>query len=294
MRYDRNAPCPCGSGKKYKKCCGGETPSRPDSLTINREVAYIGQVGRLRAQFCRDYIATKKEAIHNIEQGLSRDADALGRPITCYKGCGECCETYFISASLQECEAIVYWLYQHPDILRHFLQAMQGWQERVAEAADSFNTIIRLYGKSILSQITPEEEPIFRAAMNDYEAQHITCPCLVDGACSIYEVRPYVCAGVVSVSPTEWCRQTHPDHLKMHYLKTEIPWSQDMPYFVQPQSGILFASMPQLVNDLLIRGYAALADIPGLEMLPQAVVNDPEIQAAVAGLRYGTGGYAGH
>ena len=19
---DRNAPCPCGSGKKYKKCCG--------------------------------------------------------------------------------------------------------------------------------------------------------------------------------------------------------------------------------------------------------------------------------
>ena len=21
----RNAPCPCGSGKKYKKCCGGIT-----------------------------------------------------------------------------------------------------------------------------------------------------------------------------------------------------------------------------------------------------------------------------
>ena len=21
-RIDRNAPCPCGSGKKYKKCCG--------------------------------------------------------------------------------------------------------------------------------------------------------------------------------------------------------------------------------------------------------------------------------
>jgi Predicted metal-binding protein related to the C-terminal domain of SecA len=20
--YDRNNPCPCGSGKKYKKCCG--------------------------------------------------------------------------------------------------------------------------------------------------------------------------------------------------------------------------------------------------------------------------------
>lgn len=23
-KVDRNAPCPCGSGKKYKKCCDGE------------------------------------------------------------------------------------------------------------------------------------------------------------------------------------------------------------------------------------------------------------------------------
>lgn len=26
-RVGRNEPCPCGSGKKYKKCCGGPTPS---------------------------------------------------------------------------------------------------------------------------------------------------------------------------------------------------------------------------------------------------------------------------
>jgi uncharacterized protein YecA (UPF0149 family) len=23
----RNDPCPCGSGKKYKRCCGGARPS---------------------------------------------------------------------------------------------------------------------------------------------------------------------------------------------------------------------------------------------------------------------------
>ena len=23
-KIGRNAPCPCGSGKKYKKCCGGQ------------------------------------------------------------------------------------------------------------------------------------------------------------------------------------------------------------------------------------------------------------------------------
>ncbi|HIC86576.1 MAG TPA: hypothetical protein EYP06_09830, partial [Desulfobacterales bacterium] len=24
-KVGRNAPCPCGSGKKYKKCCGAAT-----------------------------------------------------------------------------------------------------------------------------------------------------------------------------------------------------------------------------------------------------------------------------
>jgi len=24
-KVERNDPCPCGSGKKYKKCCGGAT-----------------------------------------------------------------------------------------------------------------------------------------------------------------------------------------------------------------------------------------------------------------------------
>jgi len=25
MKVGRNEPCPCGNGKKYKKCCGGPT-----------------------------------------------------------------------------------------------------------------------------------------------------------------------------------------------------------------------------------------------------------------------------
>jgi preprotein translocase subunit SecA len=35
-KVGRNAPCPCGSGKKYKKCCGrpgavGKPPGAPSS-----------------------------------------------------------------------------------------------------------------------------------------------------------------------------------------------------------------------------------------------------------------------
>jgi len=32
MKHGRNAPCPCGSGKKYKKCCLGATPAPVDLL----------------------------------------------------------------------------------------------------------------------------------------------------------------------------------------------------------------------------------------------------------------------
>lgn len=32
-RIARNAPCPCGSGKKYKKCCGKNIP--PDEVAVN-------------------------------------------------------------------------------------------------------------------------------------------------------------------------------------------------------------------------------------------------------------------
>jgi hypothetical protein len=28
VRVARNAPCPCGSGKKYKRCCGKDAPSQ--------------------------------------------------------------------------------------------------------------------------------------------------------------------------------------------------------------------------------------------------------------------------
>lgn len=36
MKIGRNAPCPCGSGKKYKKCCLKETASSPDALHYRR------------------------------------------------------------------------------------------------------------------------------------------------------------------------------------------------------------------------------------------------------------------
>jgi len=280
LTTERNTPCPCGSGKKYKKCCAADAV-KADNVRVNRLIAYQGQIGQLREAFCQAYIATKKAATQNIEHGLVRDADAAGQTISCRKGCGECCTTYYIAASLQECEAIVYWLYQHEDVLRHFLRAAASWRTKVSGASHCFDTINHLYGKIVLSQATEEEKQTFREAMDDYEGQHIACPALVDGACSIYEVRPYVCACVVSASPPEWCHLSHPDHSRMNFIKTELPLAKDMSYFVRPKSGIIFASMPLLVSDILNGGYAALAAVPGLEALQQTVFSDPAVQSVL-------------
>ena len=35
LAVGRNAPCPCGSGRKYKKCCLGKTePKTEDNITL--------------------------------------------------------------------------------------------------------------------------------------------------------------------------------------------------------------------------------------------------------------------
>ena len=36
MKIGRNAPCPCGSGKKYKKCCLDKNITPPEALNYRR------------------------------------------------------------------------------------------------------------------------------------------------------------------------------------------------------------------------------------------------------------------
>jgi len=51
-KIGRNDPCPCGSGKKYKKCCGATLTTglsknkTEESIQFNREIAYLGKVDK--------------------------------------------------------------------------------------------------------------------------------------------------------------------------------------------------------------------------------------------------------
>ncbi|WP_163969599.1 YecA family protein [Oceanobacillus halotolerans] len=42
-KIKRNDPCPCGSGKKYKKCCGANTINTNQFKSTNEELNYIHQ-----------------------------------------------------------------------------------------------------------------------------------------------------------------------------------------------------------------------------------------------------------
>ena len=48
----KNAPCPCGSGKKYKRCCGmqgGSQHSTPTDAGKVQQVIHLYQQGKLQA-----------------------------------------------------------------------------------------------------------------------------------------------------------------------------------------------------------------------------------------------------
>ncbi len=278
MTPERNEPCPCGSGKKYKKCHGlAAPPQKPDYIALNRAVAYKGAVGRARAEFCQDYAARKQAQIAAIGAKLHDDLAAQGQAISCGRGCAHCCHL-FVVASLQECEAIVYYLYEHEEVLQHFLQSFPAWRDCILQNERCFRRINQLHERITLNVATAEESQRFDEECGNYARAYIPCPFLKDKACTIYPVRPYVCAEVVAVTPSDWCNPAHPRNTEVHYFKASFKRADDMPYFAHPKSNQIFSSLPFLVYRLLEEGYDALATVPGLEFIKQDARRDPEVR----------------
>ena len=285
LKVQRNSPCPCGSGKKFKKCCGSSlAPARPDVIAINKALAYRGAVGRRREAFCRDYIDLKRDKITEMGNKLRQELVPAGQVISCGKGCVHCCK-FYVDASLQECEAIVYHLYQHDEALRHFLAAFDGWRDRIQRIERCFRKLNNLTERSAAGLATEEEKRIIYDELVNYSLADIPCPFLAEGACSIYEVRPYVCAGLVATTPQEWCNPAHPNSSQGASYKVSLKASTDMPYFAQAKSNVIFSSLPFLVHRILEEGYDALSAVPGLEGLKELAFRDPEVRVVLADMR---------
>lgn len=267
MKPERNAPCPCGSGKKYKKCCGLAVGQdrKPDYFAVNRAAAYQGVVGTQREAFCIDYTAFKTAKLLEIDSALQQEIASTGVTVSCSRGCAHCC-TQFVVASLQECECITYYLYHHDKALEHFIRAFGDWRDRILKIESCFRKINDLGEKINLGQATDEDRRLFTEESRVYASHNNPCPFLVDGACSIYEVRPYICANYFSISPPEWCQPSHPNTRQAVHMKIGLQMGNDMPYFALPKGNRIVSPMPFMVYRILEEGYDALYSITGVEI----------------------------
>ena len=249
-------------------------------LEVNRRIAYKSATGRRREAFCQAYTEEKKTNLQNMHESLSREVTSGGKTISCAKGCSHCCKL-FVVASLQECEAIVYHLYHHEAALKVFLRNFPRWNERILRIERSFRNMNELHSRITAGQASEGEIKQFDAECDTYALQDIPCPFLLDNACAIYETRPYVCARVIAVTPSDWCRAGHPRQAEALLFKAQVQFEKDMPYFIPLASDCVFSSMPFMVYRLLREGYDALETVPGLEKIKNTVFSDPEVQAEI-------------
>ena len=277
MTPERNAPCPCGSGRKYKKCCGANLlqQSQPDPIALNRLIAYRGRIGVARRQFCERYSARKKLRLAAIHDDLGRMLLDRGYRISCREGCDHCCRL-FVVASLEECEAIVHYLYANEAALDRFLSSFEKWRLGISRISGVFRNINDLHQMITSGSAAEDDRKRFTIECDRYAAAGIICPFNTLGSCDIYGVRPYVCARVVAASPPEWCSLGHPRHAEALHFKAPPEQGEPVYFALQGRSGI-FASMPSLVYDILHEGYGALAAVPGLDLIRDEHLRDPQV-----------------
>lgn len=243
-------------------------------ISLNRKTAYTGEIGRRRRQFCLDYTAYKKTALAQEEKLLHDKVTAEGETISCKKGCSACC-TLYVTASLQEAECLTWYLYQHEAALQHFLSAYRTWRQGLGMVADKLPLLDEMVVKNISGNLSAAEQEQLDSYVNEYTGRQAPCPFLIENACSIYEVRPFACGGVVAVTPPELCSLGNSGVNPARYLKIEINLDEEMPYFARTLNPILIGSLPELVHVLLVQGYSFLSCIEGLEEFRHSIPGQP-------------------
>ena len=286
-KIGRNELCPCGSGKKYKHCHGAISSSmqptnkqEPDYFMLNKEIAYKGNIGRQRKSFCLEYMAKKKANLEYLQTLLKKKIEDEGKTITCKEGCSFCCSLY-IEANLQECESIVYYLYQHDSILSGYLDRYPAWREKIRQNGDLHKQCGHYWDRDfegLKKQEALEVLDGFKEENERYRLQNLPCPFLVNNLCSIYEVRPYVCAVYVSTSPPQWCDISNQEKpVLRNIMSPEMLY--DRSFYYNELENPMITCMPIAVYEILKSGvsYFSVGGVPGLEKLDSEFLPDPEV-----------------
>jgi Fe-S-cluster containining protein len=247
-------------------------------LLLNKEIAYAGEIGKKRRAFCIDFIKNKQDVIKEIKDSQLEAVKEKGQQITCHKGCAHCCH-YYMHANIQESEAIVYYLYNNENVYESYIKNYAIWRQKLRENGDIFKNCARLWYEKGARGAGQKEENAFGAESDRYRDQGLGCPFLVDGVCSIYEVRPYMCAGTVSTSPGEWCAKGSAYTPTIY--KTQTSAIFDRSFYYQELKEYILTFFPITVFHILESGYKMLELITGLTGLEEKALNDPEVKAII-------------
>jgi len=141
-RTNRNDPCPCGSGLKYKKCClqkNADPQTRDDEIERTRALAF------------KDMSLEKwNEAIDGFKRCLESVPDRpqiLEAIASCYDGL----EQYLEAAEYYE-KALAVCPPSHKFGLTYRLGIARGCAERIDKAADAFRQCLEIPGSEQVAE----------------------------------------------------------------------------------------------------------------------------------------------
>jgi maleate isomerase len=132
---------------------------------------------------------------HAVDLSVRR-TEAAGRTVSCRKGCAACCRAQPVPVTPPEAYALLRLVESLPEPRRAEIRARfadRAGRLRDAGLADRFLAIDGDFTKEM------------RDAALRYFRLGLACPFLEDGACSIYEDRPFVCREYLVTSPAEHC-----------------------------------------------------------------------------------------
>ena len=251
-----------------------------DILRLNREIAYMGRVGRRREEYCREQVKYMQACHRKISQDQLAYAKARGENISCRGGCSFCCRAVYVGATLQECEAVAYYLASHELLLARFLGNYPEWREAVRRGGDQFQECERLFNESLHSGGDKKKDMAFEESLKRHNRQGTVCPFLDGDLCSIYEARPSNCAGFFVTHPPERCRPQGSNEPRFN-LTAINEVITDISFYYKKLERPVTLYMPVAVYRILSEGFLYLARFPGLAGLDSAALSDPEVRAVI-------------
>ena len=233
MKINRNVLCPCGSGKKYKKCCGSRLIAETEKKYVNEAHEWMDQnilngrspdlygflilvdhkipAGEIWNQlqfWSEQYLnfgENRTRIIHKIideaiEYQVELDKQEGYRPYFCHKGCSNCCYQP-VACTIEEAQ-LIYKYCAENKIYIDFEKLERQHKYIEFDSSNNFNG---------------------RTAWDDQPEDDRSCVFLDKGeqTCRIWEVRPFVCRVHLAEKTNQYCRSRNgvpdPNAMGIHY-----------------------------------------------------------------------------